>query len=90
MSAGDLEGRLVAAQSHLAASTEVADRIADPSLAAVFQVDPRVYSRCFQALGLGLAGEPEAAADMAGKARELAENGSQPFTMATAAMRSAS
>ncbi|MGI8810053.1 MAG: BTAD domain-containing putative transcriptional regulator [Acidimicrobiales bacterium] len=83
------EGRLAAAQEHLAASTDLADHAADLSLAAVFQVDPRVYSRCFQALALGLVGEPGPAADIARQARELAAEGPQPFSMATAAMFSA-
>jgi len=83
------EGRLAAAQGHLAVSTDLADHAADLSLAAVFQVDPRVYSRCFQALALGLLGEPDAAAEMAAEARELAADGPQPFSMATAAMFSA-
>lgn len=79
-------GQLAEATDHLVASIEIADRLADPSLAAVFQVDPRVYGRCFFALVLGLIDEPERAEETAGAARRLAAATGQPFTVATAAM----
>ncbi|HEX6597608.1 MAG TPA: BTAD domain-containing putative transcriptional regulator, partial [Acidimicrobiales bacterium] len=82
---GDLE----AARDHLVATIKLADELADPSLTTVFQVDPRVYARCFQALVLALQDEAGAAELAAADARRLAQELAHPFSVATAAVFSA-
>jgi len=79
-----MAGELAATDHHFERVIMLADSLGDPSLAEIFQADPRVSARFYRSYVLALDGQADAAADLARQAQECARRSQHTFSEAVA------